>query len=83
MLSAFVGDTPYLFLPSHADISKVSLGFRPFDGSEGILISLGDGPFVEYESGSILDLGSLAKGANSARGALQDLRGRASAPSPS
>ena len=67
VVSTFVGDTPYLFLPSHADISKVSLGFRPFDGSESILISLGDGPFVEYESGSILDLGSLVKGANGAR----------------
>ncbi|WP_075280006.1 CotH kinase family protein [Thermophilibacter provencensis] len=67
VVSTFVGDMPYLFLPSHADISKVSLGFRPFDGSESILISFGDSPFVEYESGVILDLGSLAKGANGAR----------------
>ena len=67
VISTFVGDTPYLFLPSHADIGKVSLAFRPFDGSESILLSFGDGPFASYESGAVFDLSPLTKGANGSR----------------
>lgn len=67
VVSTFVGNTPYLFLPSHADISNVSLSFDSFDGAESIMIAMGDGSFVEYKSGAVHDLSSLPRGANGSR----------------
>lgn len=55
--STFVGDTPYLFLPAHANLSNVPLGFTLFAGGSSLLLSLGNADaFDLYESESSLDL---------------------------
>ena len=57
IVSTFVGDTPYLFLPAHASLSSVPLMFAPFAGGNSLLLSLdGAYAFEMYESGSPLDL---------------------------
>lgn len=60
VVATFVGDTPYLFLPAHANLGDVVLSFEDFAGSSSLLFSINGGDFKRIESGSSFDLTSLA-----------------------
>lgn len=61
IVSTFVGETPYLFLPAHSDLTSVPVSFSTFDGGSSISVSLDGGKgYQSIESGDKLDLSSLA-----------------------
>ena len=59
VVATFVGDTPYLFLPAHANLSDVVLSFGGNFGSSSLLFSVNGVDFERVESGSSFDLTDL------------------------
>jgi len=65
-ISTVVLDTPYLFLPSFADVSSFVLDFTRVDGGTAIFLSSAEsGSYTEIASGAKMDLTAMGLGKDS------------------
>ena len=61
IVSTFVGDVPYLFLPSYADSSKFTLRYSEYEGMQRVSVSLDGGHrYFELSEGTQLNLSDVS-----------------------